>query len=224
MPFVLCRFVPLAVALLALPATHPPQAPTDASKVRTALLWWIPLQVEPSELNEDARKAVAEFRARQGTFRSHLRPPADRDFPVRAAFEKKQALERTIVGLFAGQAIDAAAASFAEAVSPSYEWEGFSGGPLAEIDGAEQFLIRYPKMPIRSYALLLIAHRCICALDALQYEARSGSGDSASNLAQQARLRQRLPEAVREASLSEHPLVRFVAADVERRPRCFTDP
>ena len=199
--------------------------PAKAYTVRGALLWWCCMEsVTVRELPGEVAAAVGDFHSRSKTFRSRLRPPQGRNAPARAVFEKKQALERTVFALFPGQTMAVRAAEFAETVSPAYEWEGASGGPLAEIAGAEKFLSRHPTTPVRPYALLLIAHRSICALDALQYELERDNRDAqAWNLAQQATLRKRLPGALAEAARSSHSLIRFVAAEVERTPACLTE-
>lgn len=193
--------------------------------VRRALLWGCCMQsVTVRQLPVEVARAVGDFNSKSKTFRSRLRPPRGRNRTVRAVFEKKVALERTVFALFRGQTMAVTAAEFAESVSPSYEWEGYSGGPLGEMTGAEKFLSRHPTTPVRPYALLLIAHRSICALDALQYELKYDNSEArAWNLAQQATLRKRLPDALAEAARSSHPLIRFVAAEVERTPTCITE-
>jgi len=196
---------------------------TGNERLRRSLLWWLASPEGPPlpDLPADVHQAFSEFRATTLTHRSRLRRPADRDFPVQAAFDKKQALERTVHGLFPLRGIESVAAEFADRVSPAYEWEGNSSGPLGELNGAERFLARYPKTPIRQYALLLIAHRSICALDALEYELKYERGDRAWNIAQQARLRQLFSKALPEAMLSDHLLIRSVAVDLERSPKCL---
>lgn len=198
---------------------------TGAEIVRKSVLWWVAYSpdFEPRDLPADVQEAFREFRARTRSYRSRLRPPTDPDFPVQAAFKKKQDLERTVHGLFPVRQIGSVAAEFAERVSPAYEWEGYSGGPLTEINGAERFLASYPKTPIRSYALLLIAHRSICALDALEYELKSQHGAPEQNVAEQTRLRHLSSKALEAATLSQHPLIRFIGEDLTRRPRCLSE-
>jgi len=200
------------------------QSESDHETLRQSLLWWLalPPASQLRDLPADVQEAFGRFRARMLTHRSRLRRPTDRDFPVRAAFEKKQALERTVHGLFPLPGIESVAAEFAERISPSYEWEGNSGGPLGELDGAERFLAQHAGTPIRPYALLLVAHRCICALDALEHELKYRPGARESNLAQQARLRQLFAKRLDEAILSEHRLIRSVAVDLDRRPGCLS--
>jgi hypothetical protein len=125
-----------------------------------------------------------------------------------------------VVALF-GDGIAAEAAMFADSVSPAYEWEGYSDGPLSEMAGAERYVAGHPTTRIRPYAQLLIAHRGICALEALQYERKNGIGHRDRNSAQQSRVRSRSQQAMLDASKATHPLVRFVARVLSRNPRCF---
>ena len=209
---------------IGLSAAQTRRRPSETEVVRGSLLWWSTFYAKDAALPglpAEVRQSYGEFRARRLAFRSRLRRPTDRDFPVQAAFDKKQALERTVYALFPRKGIERIAAAFAEDVSPAYEWEGFSGGPLTDLHGAERFLARSPETPIRSYAMLLIAHRSLCALDALKYEFKPDREDSDWNVAQQARLPGVYARALEEATHSEHPLVRYVARDLERRPTCL---
>ena len=191
--------------------------------IRDALLWWsqLPKSAEFHDLSPDVNAALMQFIETSGGFHSRLRRPSDRSFEVQSAFLKKQALERTVVALFTRDGIGAEAANFADSVSPAYEWEGFSGGPLSEMAGAELYLERHPSTPIRSYAQLLIAHRSICASDALQFELKDRVGDRNGDAAQLVRVRSRFQQAIVEASQSPFLLVQFVALDLSRNPRCL---
>jgi hypothetical protein len=197
------------------------QAATNA--IRDALLWWseVPHGVAVTDLASAVEKAVGEFRARSKVFQSRLRPPADRAFELQSAFLRKQMLERTAYALGRGAPAASEAALLANSVSPAYEWEGYSGGPLGEMHGADRYVARYPNAAIRAYALLLVAHRSTCALDALRYELANGSGNRTWNLRQQATVRGRFQRALAEAMRSQHPLIRLAAADLERNPRCL---
>jgi hypothetical protein len=191
--------------------------------VRNALVWWngLPDSIDVSGVDPELQTAMREFRARMKAFQSRLRPPRDQSPELQEAFFMEQMLEQTAYALGAGPAAAAEAAVLATHVSPAYEWEGFSGGPLGEMDGADRYVGHYPQASIRPYALLLVAHRGICALDALRYELANDHRDRSRNLRRQAAARRRYERALAEAAVSQHPLVRFVAADLRRTPRCF---
>jgi len=177
--------------------------------------------MEVSDLDPEVTTAIREFAARTKRFQSHLRPPADKAPELQEAFLRKQMLERTAYALGTGSNAGSEAASLAAHVSPAYEWEGFSGGPLGEMEGADRYVARYPHASIRPYALLLVGHRGICALEALRYELVTDHGDRSSNLRRQVTIERQYKRALDEAALSPHPLVRFVAADLRRTPRCL---
>jgi len=190
--------------------------------VRTALLWWSAWAPDTrfQDLPSEVQNSLKQFNATAAGFQSRMRGPSTKDFALQSVFRKKQALERTVVALF-GHDAAAEASRFATFVSPAYEWEGFSGGPLGELAGAEHYLAEQPTTRIRPYALLVIAHRAACASDALHYELREGVGDRNWNLARQSRVQSRFQQAAAEASFSTHPLIQFVAQDLSRNPRCL---
>jgi hypothetical protein len=164
------------------------------------------------ELSGEILTRVETLRRRAGSFRSLLPSEPLPPGPEAWLQEKRAGLERECVALISAAGIEEAAASYARDAVILVEWEGFGSSPLAEAAYAEETLRGHPETPLRPYLTLFLAHRFRCAWELL------GDGDH---------IRERDDAAVRygvylEAALHDaDPLVRFVAAEIERRATLY---
>jgi len=153
----------------------------------------------------DVRTAATGYRQRQERFRSRLTPPSVKDWAYEATFDKHVRVERIVWSLF-DESVAEAAAEFVKATPLPYEWEGMSDGPTAEAEGAESYLRAHPQSPIAPYLHLFIAHRRLCAA---MYSAKPRERD-----ADMVKFRAEVGVATQAA----HPLIRFMARELEQQP------
>ena len=163
-------------------------------------------------LSSEVRTRIECLRLRAGAFRSRL--PSDPLPPGPEAWlqEKRMGLERECVALVAAAGIEEAAASYARAAVILVEWEGFGSSPLAEAAYAEEYLRNHPETPLRPYLALFLAHRFRCAWELLGDGDHTRERDDAA-----ARYGVYLDSALHDTD----PLVRFVAAEIERRAALY---
>ena len=171
--------------------------------------------VSVDSLPADVRSRVLTFQARLRRFQSGLPRVRIQPGPERWQDEKRREMEKGLVALIDRQGIEAAARDYAREAALGYEWEGMSDGPLAEAAFAEGFLEREPATALRPYLELFLAHRYRCAAEVLSRENQPEARKRAA-----AAFRRHLRRALKDAD----PLVRFVAADLERRPYLYMAP
>ncbi|MEW6440615.1 MAG: hypothetical protein AB1640_06705 [bacterium] len=167
------------------------------------------------DVPDEVRPRIEAFAARAEAFRSRL-PEVERPRgPEVWAVEKRRHMERDMVALIDTPGIEKAACDYAAAAVLAYEWEGFSEVPLKEAACAADFLASHPTTPLRPYLNLFLAHRYRCATEILRGErgARDATTRAAANY-----------KACLEVALKDpDPLVRFVAADMEKRPHLYLE-
>ena len=121
-------------------------------------------------------------------------------------------LERECVALVAAAGIEKAAATYARDAALLVEWEGFGSSPLAEAAYAEEYLRGHPETELRPYLTLFLAHRFRCAWELLGGSDHTRERDDAA-----ARYGVYLDVALHDTD----PLVRFVAAEIEKRATLY---
>ena len=163
-------------------------------------------------LSDEIRAGVETLRRRARAFRSRL--PSDSLPPGPEAWlqEKRAGLERECVALVAAAGIEEAAASYARDAVILVEWEGLGSSPLAEAAYAEEYLRGHPETPLRPYLTLFLAHRFRCAWELLGDDDLTREREDAA-----ARYGVYLDAALHDAD----PLVRFVAAEIEKRAALY---
>ena len=113
--------------------------------------------------------------------------------------------------LFDAPEIERIAAAMINQTPLPYEWEGMVEGPTMEADGAKAYLDSRPGTPIAPYLHLFIAHRRLCAA-----EVQGDSPERKRNMAI-------FGQEIRMAVAAGEPLIRFVARNLQARPRCFDE-
>jgi TonB family protein len=161
-----------------------------------------------ADVPESLQPDVVGFRRRQEQFRSQLTRPAQRDWEIQVAFEKRLSVERTISALLPGPEIAKAALDFAATATLPYEWEGDPDAPLAEAKSAASFLVAHPDSPAAPYLHLFIAHRHLCAAS---YQRPSALKD-----AELATFRAELEIAMH----GQQPLITYLARQLRLHPVC----
>jgi hypothetical protein len=132
--------------------------------------------IDATNYPDRIRPRLVEYKTRNMNFSSKLPPEAEpnpdhtRNFIANAALEKKRGVEKAIVSLIDAAGIENIAAKFAEELPLSYEWEGFSDGPLAEADYVKKYLESNSGTPLKPYLVLFLIHRYRHGLEALKYE------------------------------------------------------
>jgi hypothetical protein len=160
-------------------------------------------------LPPDVKVRIIDFQRRAKAFRSRLPREQRGPGPERYTHSKKIQLERGMVALISAPGIAQEARDFALKAPLAYEWEGMSDGPLTEEAFAEHYLESHPGTPLLPYLKLFLVHRQRCAFETLMSE---GSEQAAVHAAK--RYRSTLASALADPD----PLVRFIAADFEKRP------
>lgn len=161
---------------------------------------------------EDLRSRLDDLSHRAEIFRSRFSVPSPPPGPEAYTMEKRRRLERDLVLLTDAGGIEEAAASYAAKATIVYEWEGMSDGPLAEAAYADSFMRARPGSRFGPYLNLFIAHRLRCALETLAGERHSVRRDS---------VEKQYGRFLGAALQDPDPLIRFVAADIERRPYLY---
>ncbi|MBM3288439.1 MAG: hypothetical protein FJY88_14000 [Candidatus Eisenbacteria bacterium] len=164
---------------------------------------------------DDLRRRIGSFAERASIFRSRLPAGDGRQGPEASLLAKRRRLERDLFCLVDAAGIEILAADYASRAVLSYEWEGFSDGPMAEAAFAEQFLREHPATPIRGYLSLFIVHRVRCAMETR----RGDPGDQAERETVQSMYRLFLEAAFRDPD----PLIRMTASDLEGRPYLYIE-
>lgn len=165
-------------------------------------------------LSGEARPAAASYRERQERFRSRLTPPPDEEWFSQITFARHVAFERVVWSLFDAINVGDVATDFVKATPLPYEWEGMSEGPTAEAEGAERYLAAHPDSAITPYLHLFIAHRRLCAATFLGQCQECQERDAAMV---------KFRSEVALARQAQHPLIRFVARELENRPACYDE-
>ncbi|MFH1145175.1 MAG: hypothetical protein V1774_11580 [Candidatus Eisenbacteria bacterium] len=142
-------------------------------------------------------------------------PPASESGPAFWILEKRKSLERDLFAFNEFDGIAEEAAHYAAQAVLFYEWEGLPESPLGEAEYAEQFLLEHPETPWRPYLHLFLAHRYECAREILHLD---GNVDAEQHASEE---RDRY---IRSALGDPDPLIRFVAADLDRQPFFYLPP
>lgn len=166
---------------------------------------------------EKIRSRVKIYLDRRTRFRSQLNLPKpskqDRDYFIRkVGYEKKEELERGMVSLVGRKGIESVAADYAHHAILFYEWEGFSDGPLAEAQYAENYLDKNPETPLEPYLILFLTHRYRIVFECLGYENKTQEQEKAS-------LKYRLY--LKKAKEHEDPLVRVAGQEIDQEPYLY---
>ena len=161
------------------------------------------------DASADVKARVRNFQKRAKAFRSQLPQEKRAPGPEQYTHDKKIQLERGMVALIPAPGIAQQARDFALTAPLAYEWEGMSDGPLAEAEFAEQYLESHSRTPLAPYLKLFLAHRQRCAFETLTLQRKEQAAIQAAK-----KYRTYLASALTDPD----PLVRFIAADFEKRP------
>jgi len=176
---------------------------SGAVAVADALLWGAPLTpaAQTTDLPADVQKALGEYRGREQSFRSALKPARNASAVEQELFEKRVRIERVVFCLFPRRDIARIAASYALDADVADDWKD-ANGPRLEAAFIDGLLRDLPEPWLAPYLNLIAGHRKVCAS---QLE---GGGTQAQRDAAAADARRQLTRA-RDAG---SPLIR-VAAD-----------
>jgi len=201
----------LIVSLLRLAATAPQS--TGSAAVADALLWGVnPMApaAQTRDLPADVQARLAEYRSREQTFRSALKPPRNPSTLEQELFMDRVGIERVLFCLFPRRDSARIAASYASDAHIEI-WEGMADSPRLEAAFIDNLLRDLPHPWLAPYLNLIAGHRKLCAS---QLE---GSGTEAQRDTFAADARRQLTRA-RDAG---HPLIRVAADHLLTSGRCL---
>jgi len=139
---------------------------TGAAAVADTVLWAVnPMApaAQTRDLPADVQAKLAEYRSREQSFRSALKPAPNASAVEREMFEKRIGLERVIFCLFPRRDSARIAASYASDAEISYEWEDRSDPPRLEAAFIDNLLRDLPQPWLAPYLNLIAGHRKLCA-------------------------------------------------------------
>jgi hypothetical protein len=123
-----------------------------------------------ANLPAETRVAMNAAIARAKSYQPRIPVPANAEWFETMLAERRQRLERALVGLVPGARVDKEAIEFASQALLHFEWEGFSDPPLGEAAHTEEFLQLHPTSVLRPALELVQLHRYRCAFEAAGFE------------------------------------------------------
>src|SRR5262245_18853727 len=124
----------VVLACWALSLRSAAQSQSGAAAVAEALVWGRPMPAAaPARgLPADVQKALADYRAREQSFRTALKAAPNASVDERKLFDRRVGIERVVFCLFPRRDIARTAASYASDADISDEWAGAPDAPRRE--------------------------------------------------------------------------------------------
>lgn len=189
------------------------QPPSGAAAVADAILWGLPMAPawRTADLEREVRDRLAEYRLRERTFRSALKPPRGATPVERGLFDKRVAIERVLFCLFPRRDIARFAASYASDAEVAHEWEGFADPPRREAAFIDSLFGNLRQTWLAPYLNLVAGHRKLCASQLKGPEPEAARRALAEDARRQ----------IARARDSGQPLIRAAAEHLLTNPRCL---
>ena len=167
-PLLLLVSIPIATRIAAFQPA--PQAPAPYAPMFSAFLWGGTLAPSAVQHLEPAVRDAIESRfAGRLAYKSILKVPPRAAGIEKTLASKKQNFEAMLATLSGRPGAGSEAATVAREAPLSYEWEGYSDGPIREAMRAEEYLAKHPNTVLAPALNLFILHRYRCAFEAATF-------------------------------------------------------
>src|SRR5262245_53597951 len=137
----------------------------SGAAVARSVLWgaaMAPAQAT-ADLPRDVQQWLIEYRQRERTFRSALKPPPGATSVEQAVFTQRVAIEKVLFCLYPRRDIARVAAAYASDADVSSEWDGSADVPRREAEFIDDLLRDLQQKWLAPYLHLIAGHRKLCA-------------------------------------------------------------
>ena len=150
---------------------------SGAAAIADAVLWGkaMPASALTLDLPKNVQSQLAEYLARERTFRSALTPPPRATAEEMATYDRRVGIERVVFCLFPRGDSARVAPQYALDADIEPDWQGMPEMPRREAKFIDRLLADLPKPWLAPYLNLVAGHRKLCAseMDGMAADARS---------------------------------------------------
>ena len=150
---------------------------SGAAAIADAVLWGkaMPASALTLDLPKNVQSQLAEYLARERTFRSALTPPPRATAEEMATYDRRVGIERVVFCLFPRGDSARVAPQYALDADIEPDWQGMPEMPRREAKFIDRLLADLPKPWLAPYLNLVAGHRKLCAseMDGVAADARS---------------------------------------------------